>query len=46
MREAFDMMAFVDAVYLLTGVTTLALIGWCWVGMTRAERRRDQARGQ
>lgn len=46
MREAFDMMAFVDACYLLTGVTTLAVVGWCWLSMRRAERRRDESRGR
>jgi hypothetical protein len=46
MREAFDMMMFVDAVYLLTTGTTLAVVGWCWTAMVRAERRREQARGK
>lgn len=44
MRETFDMMAFVDAVYLLAGVTTVAVIAWSWIGMRRAEGRRDKAR--
>jgi len=46
MREALDMMLFVDAVYLLTTGTTLAVVGWCWTAMVRAERRREQARGK
>ena len=46
MREAFDMMLFVDAVYLLTGVTTAGLLGWCLMAMRRAERARDKTRGK
>jgi hypothetical protein len=46
MREAVDMMAFVDAVYLLSGVVTLAVTVWSWRTMARAERRRDETRGK
>lgn len=44
MREAVDMMAFVDAVYLLSGAVTLAVTAWSWRVMSRAERRRDDVR--
>jgi hypothetical protein len=44
MREAWDMMLFVNAVYALTAVVTAGLIGWSWIAMRRAERRREEAR--
>lgn len=44
MREAFDQMAFVDAVYTLGIATTLALAMWAWRDMRRAERRREESR--
>lgn len=44
MREALDQMTFVNAVYALGILTTLALAAWAWRDMRRAERRRDESR--
>jgi hypothetical protein len=46
MREQFDMMAFVNAVYALTFVCVTALVVWSWLSMRNAERTRDRARGK
>ena len=46
MREALDQMLFVWAAYGLGVGATLALVGWSWLAMHRAERRRDEARGK
>ncbi|MES2698061.1 MAG: hypothetical protein V4647_00430 [Pseudomonadota bacterium] len=46
MREAWDMMLFVNAVYVLTTVVTLAVIGWSWQAMRRAEKRREETRSK
>jgi hypothetical protein len=46
MREAWDMMLFVNGAYALTIVVTLGVIGWSWTAMRRAEARRDEVRGQ
>lgn len=46
MREALDQWTFVVAAYALTVVTTLALVGWSWLAMRSAERRRGEARGR
>ena len=45
MREALDQWDFVIAAYLIGGGATLALAAWSWLAMKRAERRRDEARG-
>jgi hypothetical protein len=45
MRETLDPWPFVLAAYALTIVGTLALVGWSWFAMRRAESRRDDARG-
>jgi len=44
MREALDQMMFVNAVYTLGVASTLALVGWAWFDMRRAERRREESR--
>lgn len=44
MREALDPWPFVLAAYALGVLGTLALIGWSWLAMRRAEARRDEAR--
>ena len=44
MREALDPWFFVNASYVLVIVGTLALVGWSWLAMRGAERRRDEAR--
>ena len=46
MREAFDMMAFVNAAYVLTVVTTAAVLIWSWTAMRRAEKKREETRGK
>ena len=44
MREALDQWDFVLAAYAVGIGGTLAMVGWAWTTMTRAERRRDEAR--
>lgn len=46
MREALDQWTFVAAAYALGIGVTLILVGWSWIAMRRAERRRDKARGK
>ena len=43
MRETLDPWAFVIAAYAIGVIGTLALVGWSWLAMRRAERRRDGA---
>lgn len=44
MRETLDHWPFVVAAYVVGVLGTLALIGWSWFAMRRAEARRDQAK--
>ena len=44
MREALDQWSFVIAAYAVTIAATLALVGWSWLAMRVAERRRDEGR--
>lgn len=44
MREGLDHWTFVLAAYALGIGGTLALIGWAWTSMRRAEARRDRSR--
>ena len=44
MREALDPWLFVNATYVLTIGATLALVGWSWLAMGAAERRREETR--
>jgi hypothetical protein len=46
MREALDPWPFVLAAYALGVGVTLALVGWSWFAMRRAERRREEARAK
>ncbi len=46
MREAWDMMLFVNGAYALTIVVTIGVIAWSWTAMRRAEARREQVRGR
>jgi hypothetical protein len=46
MRETLDPWPFVIAAYALGVAATLALAGWSWWTMRRAERRREQARAR
>lgn len=45
MREALDEWAFVTAAYVIGIAGTLLMIGWSWIAMRRAEKRRDRSRG-
>ena len=42
--EALDHWQFVTAAYVIGVGGTLALVGWSWLAMHRAERRRDKSR--
>ena len=44
MREALDQMTFVYAAYLIGIGGTVAMIGWSWIAMKRAEARRERAK--
>jgi heme exporter protein CcmD len=46
MREALDPWPFVIAAYALTVAATLALVGWSWLAMRRAEKRREEAKAK
>lgn len=41
MRETLDPWPFVIAAYAVGVLGTLVLVGWSWLAMRRAERRRD-----
>ena len=44
MREAIDPWFYVTISYAIGIGGTLAMIAWAWIGMKRAEARRDQSR--
>ena len=44
MRESLDHWPFVLTAYAIGIGATLLLVGWSWLAMRRAERRRDEAR--
>ncbi len=44
--EALDQWQFVVAAYAVCISATLALAGWSWIAMRRAERRRARSRDQ
>ncbi len=44
MREALDQWDFVIAAYAVGITGTLAMVGWAWNSMKRAERKRDEVR--
>ena len=44
MREALDQWTFVYAAYAVTIAGTLVTLGWSWLAMRRAERRREEAK--
>ena len=47
MREALDQWRVRDRRLRASAWSaTLALVGWSWLAMRRAERRRDEARGK
>lgn len=46
MRESLDPWTFIIASYVLGVGGTLAMAGWSWIAMRRAEARRDRSRGK
>ncbi|WP_202386722.1 hypothetical protein [Qipengyuania algicida] len=44
MRELMDQWHFVAAAYAVGIIGTLAMVGWSWLSMIRAEARRDRIR--
>lgn len=44
MREGLDQGTFVIAAYAVTVIATLVLVGWSWLAMRAAERRREETR--
>jgi len=44
MREGLDQWTFVIAAYAVTVAGTLLLVGWSWLAMRAAERRKDKGR--
>src|SRR5690606_20043630 len=44
MREALDQWTFVVAAYAVTVIGTLLLVGWSWLAMRTAERKREEGR--
>jgi nitrate reductase gamma subunit len=46
MRENLDPWSFVIASYALGVAGTLVMVGWAWLGMRRAEARRERSRGE
>jgi nitrate reductase gamma subunit len=44
MRAGLDPWPFVIAAYAVGVLGTLALVGWSWLAMRRAEARREKAR--
>jgi len=43
-REALDPWIFISASYALGVGGTLLMVGWSWIAMRAAERRRDKSR--
>lgn len=43
-RESIDQWPYVLAAYAVAALATLALVGWSWIAMCRAEKRREEAR--
>ena len=44
MPEALNQWTFVIAAYAVVIVGTLAMVGWSWIAMKRAEKRREETR--
>ena len=42
--ESLDQMVFVTLSYVLGVGGTIAMVGWSWIAMRRAERRRDKVK--
>ena len=46
MREAVNQWTYVLAAYAFGVLGTLAVTGWSWIAMRRAEARRNKVRGK
>jgi len=46
MREALDPWTFITAAYVVGVGSTVFMIGWSWLAMRRAEKRRERSREQ
>jgi hypothetical protein len=46
MREGLNPWPFVIAAYALGIGATLMLVGWSWLAMRRAEKRREEVRAK
>jgi hypothetical protein len=44
MREGLDQWDYVIAAYAVTIIATLLLVGWSWLAMKTAERKREDSR--
>ena len=44
MREGLDPWLFINASYAVGVIGTLALVGWSWFAMRRAEAKRERSR--
>lgn len=44
MPEGLDQWTFVIAAYAVVIVGTLGMVGWSWIAMKHAERRREETR--
>ena len=44
MREGLDQWTFVYAAYAVTIIGTLLVLGWSWLSMRAAEKRREESR--
>ena len=44
MREGLDQWTFVYAAYAVTIIGTLLVLGWSWMSMRAAEKRREDSR--
>ena len=44
MREGLDQWTFVYAAYAVTIIGTLLVLGWSWLSMKAAEKRREDSR--
>lgn len=43
-RESLDQWDFVILAYVVGVLGTLAMVGWSWLAMRRAEKRRDKVK--
>ena len=44
MREGLDQWTFVYVAYAVTIIGTLLVLGWSWLSMKAAEKRREDSR--